>query len=143
MDQINIGLLCFIASRAMEDRVLGALAEAGFADVTPAQGRVFARLTPEGTRVGDLAERARVSKQTAGFLVDQLERAGYVRRAPDPADGRARLVVIAPRGHQAVAVARRVEAEVEAEWTRHLGQRETAELRRTLGRLRELVDPHR
>lgn len=105
--------------------------------------RVFARLPPEGTRVGDLAERARVSKQTAGFLVDQLERTGYVRRVPDPSDGRARLVVIAPRGHEAVAVARRAEAEVEAEWTRHLGAKETAELRSALERLRDLIDPYR
>jgi hypothetical protein len=45
-------------------------------------------LTP-GARITDLAERAQVTKQTAGFLVDQLERAGYVRRVPDPRDARA------------------------------------------------------
>ena len=85
---LNIGLLCFIVSRAMEDRVLGDLAAAGFDDVTVAQARVFARIGPKGTRVTELGEQARVTKQTAGFLVDQLERAGYVRRVPDPTDGR-------------------------------------------------------
>jgi len=84
-DEPNIGLLCFIVYRAMEARVLADLAAAGFGDTTAAQGRVFARIDPDGTRLTDLAERALITKQTAGFLVDQLERAGYVRRFPIPA----------------------------------------------------------
>ena len=140
---LNIGLLCFIVYRAMEDRVVRDLAASGFDDVTVAQGRVFARIGPKGTRVTDLAEQARVTKQTAGFLVDQLERAGYVRREPDPTDARARLVVIAERGLAAVEVARRTEAEVQAEWTRHLGKRATTQLHQALTRLREITDPYR
>ncbi len=142
-DDLNLGLLCYIASRAMETRVFGALAAAGFDDITTAQGRLFARIGPKGTRVTDLAEQARITKQTAGFLIDQLQRAGYVRRAPDPADARARLVQIAPRGQAAVAVARAAEAEVEAEWTRHLGKQGASQLRRALTRLREITDPYR
>ena len=95
--------------------------DAGFDDVTASQGRIVARIGPSGTRVGDLAEQALVTKQTATATVDRLERAGYVRRVPDPADARARLVVIAERGEEAIQVARAVEAEVEAEWVRHLG----------------------
>jgi DNA-binding MarR family transcriptional regulator len=141
--QPNIGLLCFIAYRAMEARVLEAVAAAGFDDVTAAQGRVFARIDPDGTRVTDLAERALITKQTAGFLVDQLERAGYVRRVPDPRDARARLVQIAERGRAAVEVARQAEAKVEAEWTAHLGQEAIAQLRQALAGLREITDPYR
>src|SRR4051794_40770136 len=140
---LDIGLLCFIAYRAMEDRVLRDLAAAGFDDITVAQARVFARIGPNGTRLTELAEQARVTKQTAGFLVDQLERAGYVRREADPTDARARLVVIAERGLAAVEVARRTEAAVQAEWTTHLGRRATAQLEQTLTRLREIADPYR
>lgn len=142
-EELNLGLLCFIAYRAMETRVIEALTAAGFDDVTVAQGRVFARIGPKGTRVTDLAEQARITKQTAAFLVDQLQRAGYVRRVPDPADARARLVQIAPRGEAAVAVARAAEAEVEAEWTRHLGKQAASQLRRALTRLRDITDPYR
>jgi DNA-binding MarR family transcriptional regulator len=142
-DELNLGLLCYIASRAMEARVFDALTAAGFDDITTAQGRVFARIGPEGTRVTDLAAQAGITKQTAGFLVDQLERAGYTRRVPDPADARARLVQIAPRGEAAAAVARVAEAEVEAEWTRHLGKQGASQLRRALTRLREITDPYR
>ena len=142
-DELNIGLLCFIVYRAIEARVLDDLAAAGFDDVTAAQGRVFARIDPDGTRLTDLAERALITKQTAGFLVDQLERAGYVRRVPDPRDARARLVQIAERGRAAVEVARQAEAKVEAEWTAHLGQEATTRLRQALARLREITDPCR
>ncbi|WP_308169533.1 MarR family winged helix-turn-helix transcriptional regulator [Acrocarpospora catenulata] len=141
-DQVNLGLLCFFPYRAMETRVMAAATAAGFDDITLAQARIFQRIGPAGTRVSDLAEQARVAKQTATFLVDQLERAGYVERVPDPTDARARLVKIAARGEEAVALARRVEAEVEAEWAQHLGRRATAQLREALTRLREITDPY-
>lgn len=61
---------------------------------------------------------------------------------PDPADARARLVQIAPRGEAAVKVARAAEAEVEAAWTRHLGKQGATQLRRALVKLREVTDPY-
>jgi DNA-binding MarR family transcriptional regulator len=142
-DRQNLGVLCFYPHRAMEARVLAALAEAGFGDLTSAQGRVAARIGRDGTRLTELAARALVTKQTAGHLVDQLERSGYVERVPDPSDARARLVRMAARGHAAVAVARQVEVDVEAEWTAHLGEEATAQLREALTRLREVTDPYR
>jgi len=139
----NLGLLCFYPHRALEARLLAELAAAGFDDITLAQGRIAARIGPAGTRLTDLAEQALVTKQTTGYLVDQLEKAGYVRRVPDPTDARARLVQMAERGQAVVAIARRVEAEVEAEWTAHLGGEATAQLRAALERLREITDPYR
>ncbi|MGK8464354.1 MarR family winged helix-turn-helix transcriptional regulator [Nocardia cyriacigeorgica] len=138
-----LGLLLFLPYRSMENRVFAALADAGYADVTLAQARIVQRIGPDGTRLTELAEQAQVTKQTAGFLVDQLERAGYVERVPDPTDGRARLVRLSPRGQRASAVANAVAAEVEHEWSRHLGPRATAQLRRALTRLREITDPYR
>ena len=140
MSEPNLGLLCFFPYRALENRVLAALADAGFDDLTLAQGRVAARIGESGTRLTALAEQSQVTKQTAGFLVDQLERARYVHRVPDPTDGRARLVCLGERGRGAVAVARRVEVEVEEEWTVHLGEEATRDLRDTLIRLREVTD---
>jgi DNA-binding MarR family transcriptional regulator len=137
------GVLLFIPYRALEDRVFAALAAAGHADVTRAQGRVLQRIGPGGTRLTDLAAAAQVTKQTAGFLVDQLERAGYVRRTPDPSDARARLVRLGDRALAAKTVADRVVAEVEAEWRAHLGERRWGQLREALVRLREITDPYR
>lgn len=52
------------------------------------------------------------------------------------------MVQMAPRGEAVVAVARVMEAEVEAEWTRHLGKQATSQLRRALTRLRKITDPY-
>ena len=136
----NIGLLLFVPYRAMETRVLDALVAAGFDDLTMAQARLAGRLAPDGSRLTELADQARITKQTAGFLVDQMERHGYVRRVPDPTDGRARLVRLAERGLAAAAVAAATVAQVEEEWVAHLGTARMRALREALGRLREITD---
>jgi DNA-binding MarR family transcriptional regulator len=141
-EDVNVGLLLFLPYRELEGRVMEALAAAGFDDITLAQARIAQRIGPRGTRLTDLAEQARVTKQTAGFLVDQLERAGYVERAPDPTDGRARLVRIAGRGRDVTAVAEAAVADVEAEWTAHLGMDLMGQLKEALTRLREITDPY-
>lgn len=139
---LNIGLLLFIPYRALEQRVFQRLADEGYDDITVAQGRVFSRVAPGGSRIVDLAEQAQVTKQTAGFLVDQLEKARYVVRTPHPTDRRAQLVRVAPRGQAAIDAAAPVIEEIEAEWTAHLGARDMDHLRRTLTRLREITDPY-
>jgi DNA-binding MarR family transcriptional regulator len=136
----NTGLLLFYPYRAMETRVLAVLAEAGH-EVTLAQARLLQRVARDGSRLTDLAAQAQVTKQTAGFLVDQLQARGYVERVPDPRDGRARLIRPARRGLEAAALAAPVVAEVEAEWTAHLGEEAMAALRAALVRLREITDP--
>lgn len=142
MAALNLGLLMFVSYRAMENAVLDALARLGFDDITPAQARVFQRIDRNGSRLTDLAEAAQVTKQTVGFLVDQLERAGYVERTPDPRDGRARLVRVAERGAAAVRASADVVAEIEAQWVAHLGEARAAQLRESLTMLREITDPY-
>lgn len=137
----DLGLLLYLPHRELEDRVFAALARAGFDDVTPAQARVLRRVGVDGSRLAELAEAAQVTRQTAGFLVDQLERAGYVERTPDPTDARARLIRVAERGRAAMSVGVTAVAEVEREWTAHLGARRMAALRDALTRLREITDP--
>src|SRR3954454_3914345 len=99
----NTGLLLFYPYRALESRVLEALAAAGF-EISLAQARLLQRVADGGSRLTDLAAQAQVTKQTAGELVDQLEKRGYVERVPDPRDGRARLVRLARRGLDAAVL---------------------------------------
>lgn len=134
--------MLFVAHRAIESRVMTAVTGAGF-DITLAQARIAQRIGENGTRLTDLAEQAQVTKQTAGFLVDHMERAGYVERTPDPDDGRARLIRLAPRGVRAAAVANAEAARVEREWSDHLGEDTYRDLRDALRRLREITDPYR
>jgi len=132
----------FVAHRAMEQRVLAALADAGY-EITLAQARLFQRIAPGGSRLTDLAEQAQITKQSAGFLVEALERAGYVRRVPDPTDARARLIQIAPRGRRGIDASQKVVDDMIAEWTRHLGAKRMQALTEALMSLREITDPYR
>lgn len=139
--EIPSSLLMFLGYRAAEDRILAALAQAGFGDLTRAQGRLLAGMDDGGTRLVVLADRARIAKQTALALVDRLVAAGYVERVRDPEDGRARLVRLTDRGRDILPVARAEERLIDDEWAAHLGPRRMREMRTALQDLRTVVDP--
>ncbi len=101
-------------------------------------GIVFRWLDPEGTRLADMVERSGMTKQAFGEHVASLEAAGYVTRQPDPADGRAKLVVPTAKGMAARDEARRIFAELEAEWGAVVGVDELATVRDVLARIAAL-----
>ncbi len=136
-------VLMFVAHRAAETRVLQRLHTAGFDDLTLAQCRLAQRLSPSGIRLTDLAEQAGVTKQTAGALVDELERHGYVLRRPDPDDARARRVVLTERGAQLCRTAADEVGRIEQQWREHLGEPAYRQWRDALVALREITDPYR
>jgi DNA-binding MarR family transcriptional regulator len=57
-----------------------------------------------------------------GYLVDHLERHGYVERRNAANDRRAALICLAERGWAQVRAALAIIADIEDEWTRTLGQ---------------------
>ncbi len=142
-DDSRLGVLLFVASRSLEERAHRAVVEAGASDITPAQARLLARVGPDGTRLVDLAAQARVTKQTAGHLVDQLEAAEYVERVRDPSDGRARLVQLTDRAQELVPVANAEVARALGEWRARLGDRRMRQFTEALIALQEITDPWR
>ena len=138
--ELNLGLLLFIPYRAMETAVLAELARHGH-HLSIAQARVFQRLDPDGIRPSELTEATQLTKQTLGSILDQLEKAGYIARTPDPADGRARLVTITERGQELLVLSLPVVEEVERAWAEHLGPERTRQLREVLLDLRAITDP--
>ena len=139
--RLELGILLFVANRALEQRAFDAVVAAGITDITLAQARVAARIGPDGTRVSDLALQARVTKQTAAHLVEQLEKAGYVDRVPDPTDGRARLVRLTARVQPLVAIANAEVERVLGEWADHVAEERLEQLYSTLRDLRGITDP--
>jgi DNA-binding MarR family transcriptional regulator len=137
----ELGILLFVANRALEQRAFDAVAAAGITDITLAQARIAARIGRDGSRVSDLAEQARVTKQSAAALVEQLEKAEYVKRVPDPTDGRARLVRLTPRSQRVAEVADAEVARVLAEWADLVGEDRLQQLYETLRDLRGVTDP--
>jgi DNA-binding MarR family transcriptional regulator len=130
----------YVAARSLEARAYDAVVAAGAA-LTPTQARLMAQIDPDGTRVVTLAARARVTKQSAAFLVDQLERAGYVERVADPRDGRAKLVRLTPHARTVGDAADAEVARALAEWEEHLGPMRMRRLEETMAMLREITDP--
>lgn len=75
-----------------------------------------------GSRLTELAERAGMSKQAMGALVDQCEAWGLVRREADPLDARARRILFTPDGLAWLEAFRTAVGQAEAEFRAQVGE---------------------
>ena len=128
----NIGILLRGPYQEIVRRLADELAEAGFDDIRPAHTGVFQHIKADGSRLSELAQRAQLTKQSMGYLVDYLEERGYVERRPDPTDRRASLILLTERGWEQVRAALRIIAGIEDEWAQWLGTGRMEELRKML-----------
>jgi DNA-binding MarR family transcriptional regulator len=107
--------------------------------VRPSYGSVLLPLFEEdGLRIGEIAARSRLSKQTMTTLVRLAERDGLVTREADPEDGRATRIRLTARAREFASVAERVLEQLEKRVDELLGSRESVELRAALSKLTEL-----
>jgi DNA-binding MarR family transcriptional regulator len=134
-------MLLSLALRQLNDELGAELAAAGFAGLRPAHGYALSRLSFGGASGVQLAEHLGITKQSAGQLVDELERAGYARREPHPTDRRGKLVVLTDRGWDCVRAAQRALATIDARLTERLGADRLAELRAGLAVAAGGVEP--
>lgn len=114
------------------EELIRRLRAAGYDDLRPGHGCVFGNVDPEGSRLTDLAERARMTKQSVGEAATYLERRGYVERVPDPNDGRVKIIRLTERGREAQCVGFQAIDEIEREWGERYGEAEIAALRTAL-----------
>ena len=105
----HLGRLFGHAMRRFDERVLELMAHdvevplalsnlAARAQVSAAHIHITRHLAREGSRLTEMAERAGMTKQAMGALVDQCEAWGLVTRGPDPLDARARRVLFTADG---------------------------------------------
>jgi DNA-binding MarR family transcriptional regulator len=131
------GLLAQVKVFAVQE-LFSRMRDAGFDDVREGHGCVFGFVDVEhGSRLTDVAERARLTKQAVGEVVAELEGLGYVVRVPDPADGRAKIIRFTERGREAALTGRRLFAEIEDEWAERFGEERIAEMRATAEEIAE------
>ena len=131
----TLGTLLRRPYRRLQGRLYERLAAEGFSEVRSAHSAVFRHLQPGGSRLTDLAAAADLTKQSMAYLIEHLAGAGYLRVRPDPADRRARLVLLTARGRRCVEAALRISRELEAEAAHRLGAARLGELRRSLQEL--------
>jgi DNA-binding MarR family transcriptional regulator len=118
----HAGITMRLAYEAFTAEIFRRLAGRGFDDLRPPHAPVFQHITEEGVRLTELAGRAGMTPQSMGYLVDDLERLGYVERARDPRDRRASLIRPTDRGRAEVIAAREVITELERTCARKIGK---------------------
>ena len=116
------------------------LAARGFDDVRPAYSAVLRNLPASGARVSDLAAHAGMTKQSMGYLVDQMQATGLVEVTPDPQDRRANTVRLTARGEQVVATGIELSKHFEAHLAKLVGPRKIEQLRTILLEIRSKLD---
>jgi DNA-binding MarR family transcriptional regulator len=128
----HLGRLLGHASRRFDERVLHLMAHdlhvplalsnlAARGQVNAAHVHVTRHLAREGSRLTELAERAGMSKQAMGDLVDQCEAWGLVTREPDARDGRARIVRFTDTGLAWLQAFKAAVTQAEAEFRAEVG----------------------
>jgi DNA-binding MarR family transcriptional regulator len=95
----------------------------------------LAHLGPSGISQAALAERMGLSKQAVQQLLDLLEADGVVAREPDPADKRARRVVLTELGLKDFAERNKVKRAIEADYCKRLGDKLFDNLEKALAEL--------
>ena len=130
--QTHLGRLLGEAMRRFDERVLHLMAHnievplalsnlAARSQVSAAHIHITRHLELQGTRLTDLAQRAGMSKQAMGDLVDQCEAWGLVTRDPDPRDARARIVKFTTAGLAWLQAFREAVAQAEREFRSEVG----------------------
>ena len=117
------------------------LTRRGFTDFSPAFPAMLSNLDVEGTRIGVLAARAGVTRQAAGQLLAEIEKAGFAVTKPDPDDGRATLAMFTPKGKRLLANIKEIVDEFEAGLADHIGQRDLDQLLASAATIANALDP--
>jgi DNA-binding MarR family transcriptional regulator len=140
----NVGFLLAKASQRWNELLQQAFAREGFPEVRASYGSVLLPLFEEdGLRMGEVAARARLSKQTMTTMVRLAERDGLVERRSDPTDRRATRVHLTAKGLRFKPVAERVLSELDEVARAALGERALSGTARALAKLAELDDGSR
>ena len=129
----DVGFLLAKASQRFNELLVERFEAHGYGEVRPSYGSVLVPLfEQDGLRLGELAAKSRLSKQSITGLVKLCEQDGLVVRERDPHDGRAFRLRLSERGREFRSVAEGVLRELDAELVRSLGKRNHEALKAAL-----------
>jgi len=128
------------ARRAENDEMVPRIRARGYPDLQTSYPGLLANLDTTGTSLTALAAKAGVTRQAASQHIAEIEARGYVERRPDPADGRAVIVVRTERGQRLLLTALDVVAQLEGEYEQLVGERRLSSMKRTLADLLDHID---
>ncbi|MCV7193564.1 MarR family winged helix-turn-helix transcriptional regulator [Mycolicibacterium brumae] len=140
-DRQAIGQLLIRLLAEFRTELAAPRAELGYGDIRNPHLQILGNLRMGGIRLTELAARAQLSPAAASELVNDLDALGYLTRRPDPADGRAKLIDLSPRGRQLMTDAGKRVAEIETRWGDLVGADRFADMRDTMQSLLDAVNP--
>lgn len=140
-DRLAIGQLLVRLLRLFRDELAAPAGERGYGDVREVHYQVFGNIRMGGIRLTELAARAQLSLAAASELVNDLVALDYLTRRPDPADGRAKLIDLTPRGQRLLADAGVRVGDIERRWAHTVGDTQFAQMCATMQRLLDELDP--
>jgi DNA-binding MarR family transcriptional regulator len=124
----NAGRILDNAVVRFESRVLALMGQAGYTQTRLSHVNLTRHLDLDGTRITELARRARMTNAAMTELIDQCEGLGLVYRESDPTDGRARLVMFTASGRLWLAAFGKALRKAERELVREIGEPAVAAL---------------
>jgi DNA-binding MarR family transcriptional regulator len=136
----GLGMLAAQLLFAVQDELYRRLEDAGYRDLRPRHGIVLAYLDEQGSRATELAALSGRHKQLVGRTVDELEALGYVKREPDPADRRAKLVVPTEQGRAVMRLSDQIMGDIGRRGAQAVGADAYRQFRHTL---QQLIDEFR
>jgi DNA-binding MarR family transcriptional regulator len=86
-------------------------------------------------RLTDLAQILGISRQACNQTVKQIQAAGYIEQAADPADGRAKQLTLSPRGIQLRRDGLRIVAQLDKQFADIVGESAIADVSRSLWKI--------
>jgi DNA-binding MarR family transcriptional regulator len=119
---VPLARLFAMAYRTLVDDLHERLATRGWAGVRPAFGFVLLALRAGPVSLRELPGVLGTSKQAVSKLVEAMVAAGFVERAADPVDSRAKRVQLSARGRALLADVEEIWAELERGWGEVLGE---------------------
>jgi DNA-binding MarR family transcriptional regulator len=135
----DIGVLTSRVTSALQRALQEALTGDGYGVIGPRHRAVLAQLDAEGSRAIDVSRLSGQHKQVVGTLVDELEQLGYVRRAADPSDRRAKLIVPTESGLRLMSKIDALTAEIERDLATALGEGTYRDFKRSFQRVADLL----
>ena len=131
------GRLFLLAYRDFQVRCVPMLEAHGHGKLTAAHITALTHIDSEGVRIVTLAERANMTKQSMGDLIQELESQGYVSRIRDSEDKRASIITLTEQGQKFFVDAQEITQEIDRAYADILGEAGVKQLRGLLVKLLE------
>jgi len=120
-------------TRQLESRIMENLVETHQHRGLRLSFEPYISLTADGgRRLSSIADNLGITRQAANTVVNELESLGYVRRTPEPKDGRAKQVTLTAAGEKLRTDGLAVAAKLEEEYEACLGAPQFEECRQAL-----------